>query len=126
MPLFQNPFSSSLPGKGRRRATAPVAMMIASATTSFSSAGQGQPGQPGRQASAPAAERVRQHTNKQAKRRTAFGGMCAACRLFKQQHRGTAGDSGSSSPPKAPPPVKMWKGREERSTLVTVSEKICG
>lgn len=38
MPLFQNPFSSSEPGKGRRRATAPVAMMMLSATTSFSSA----------------------------------------------------------------------------------------
>lgn len=38
MPLFQKPLSSSDPGKGRRRATAPVATITASATTSFSSA----------------------------------------------------------------------------------------
>lgn len=37
MPLFQNPCSSSDPVKGSRRATAPVAMMMAWATTSFSS-----------------------------------------------------------------------------------------
>ena len=41
MPLFQKPLSSSDPGKGSRRATAPVAMMMESATTSFSSAGRG-------------------------------------------------------------------------------------
>ena len=37
MPLFQNPLSSSEPGKGRRRATAPVAMITVSAVTTFSS-----------------------------------------------------------------------------------------
>ena len=36
IPLFQKPLSSPLPGNSRRRATAPVAMMMVSAVTSLS------------------------------------------------------------------------------------------